>query len=59
MKLCDHEKGSTIYINGEAYIFNGIQGVHAKCTKIEGDVPMLIIANIEVEDDSTNEKHLA
>ena len=54
MKLYELKQGDTFTINGKRYIFNRLDGMYAKCTNVEHDVPIMILAGLEVENDSTN-----
>lgn len=49
MKLYELTKGDKFTINGDKYVFNRIDGLYAKCEKIENGAPMLVLASLEVE----------
>ena len=52
MKLHELKQGDTFTIKGKQYIFNKLDGMYAKCTNVEHNVPILILAGLEI--DSTN-----
>lgn len=49
MKLYELSQGGKFTINGNKYVFNRIDGMYAKCEKIESGLPMLVLASLEVE----------
>ena len=49
MKLYELKQGQKFTLNNEQWRFNRIDGMFAKCEKIESGLPMLVLASLEVE----------